>query len=185
MKRLLSCFMALIFLTGCSGNNGIDHTIELRQNILSADRCSFTANVVADYGDALFSFILQCTFDDLGDMEFTVIEPESIKGVTGKIKGETGYLTFADQALAFPLLADGQLTPISGPWILMKTLRSGYIHSSGSENELTHVCINDSFREDALQLDIWLDQNQTPVCAEILYLNRRILTISITEFTTV
>lgn len=182
MKRLLACLFVLIFLTGCSGENGIDRTIELRQKILSANSCSFTADIVADYGDALYSFTLQCTFDSLGDMEFTVIKPESIAGIAGKIKGETGYLTFDQQALAFPLLADEQLTPICAPWIFMKSLRSGYIHSYSLEKDLTYVCINDSFREDALQLDVWLDHNHLPVHTEILYLNRRILTVSITDF---
>lgn len=182
MKRLLVCIILILFLTGCTKENGIDRTIALRQKILSAEKCEFTSEIIADYGDILYTFKLKCAFDAQGNMEFTVTEPESINGITGKIEGQTGYLTFDDQVLAFPLLADEQLTPVSAPWIFMKSLRSGYIHSAGAQDDLTYVCINDSFEDDALQLDIWLDQNDIPIRAEILYLNKRILTISIADF---
>lgn len=157
--------------------------MELRQQLLSAQECSFTASITADYGDALYSFTVLCSFDSLGNMTFSLSEPESINGVTGKIEGDQGYLTFDNQAVAFPLLADGQLTPVSAPWIFMKSLRSGYIHSSAQDGELIYVCMNDSFEEDALQLDIWLGEDNVPVRAEILYKNCRILSLTITDFT--
>ncbi len=182
MKRLLVCIVMILSLTGCTTNDGIDRAMDLRQRILAARKCEFTCEILADYGDTLYSFKLQCIFDAQGNMEFAVTEPQSINGITGKIEGQNGYLTFNDQVLAFPLLADDQLTPVSAPWIFMKSLRSGYIHSAGAQDDLTYVCINDSFDDDALQLDIWLDPNDIPVRAEILYLNRRILTISITDF---
>lgn len=183
MKRLLVCFICVLFLTGCSGENGIDHTLQLRQQLLSAKECSFTADIMADYGDSLYTFSVQCLFDELGNMTFTVIAPESICGVAGKIEDEQGFLTFDDQAVAFPLLTDAQLTPISAPWIFMKALRSGYINSSASDGALTYVCIDDSFKDDAMQVDFWLDQFNAPVRAEILYKNCRILSLTITEFT--
>lgn len=183
MKRLLVCFVCVLFLTGCSSEDGIDYTMQLRQQLLSAKECSFTADIMADYGDVLYTFSVQCNFDELGNMTFTVIAPESICGVTGKIEGEQGFLTFEDQSVAFPLLTDAQLTPVSAPWIFMKALRSGYINSSASDGALTYVCIDDSFKDDAMQVDFWLDQSNAPVQAEILYKNCRILSLTITEFT--
>lgn len=141
------------------------------------------ADIVADYGDTLYTFSVHSRFDDQGNMTFTVIAPESISGVTGKIEGEQGYLTFDGKAVAFPLLTDAQLTPASAPWIFMKSLRSGYIHSSASDGALTYVCIDDSFEEDAMQLELWLNQDHVPVQAEIIYKNCRILSLTITEFT--
>lgn len=182
MKRLLVCVLVVLCLSGCTRENGIDRTIDLRQKILTAQKCEFIGEIFADYGDVLYSFELQCVFDQQGNMEFSVIAPDSIGGITGKIEGQIGYLTFDDKSLAFPLLADDQLTPVSAPWVFMKCLRSGYIHSAGTQGDMTYVCINDSFQDDALQLDIWLNQNDIPVRAEILYLNKRILTISIAGF---
>lgn len=182
MKRLLICALCAIFLMGCSAENGIDQTMKLRQQLLQAEECSFKAAVVADYGDILYTFSMHCNFDNLGNMAFTIEEPTSIKGITGTINNEKGFLTFSDQLVAFPLLADGQLSPVSAPWVLMKSIRSGYIHSSVREEELLHVYIDDSFEDDALQLELWLNTENRPVQAEILYKNCRILSLKITDF---
>jgi hypothetical protein len=108
--------------------------------------------------------------------------PDTISGITGRFKGEEGALTFDDVALAFPLLADGQVTPVSGPWILLKTLLGGYLTACNQEEELLHLTINDSYEDDALQLEIWLNENNLPVQAEIIYAQRRILTMQIENF---
>jgi hypothetical protein len=50
------------------------------------------------------------------------------------------------------------------------------------EDDLLRLTIDDSYREDALTVDIWLDAQDTPVRAEILYDGRRILTLTIKNF---
>jgi hypothetical protein len=140
-------------------------------------------SIIADYGDKLYSFVMACTFDHAGDMQFCVKEPQTIAGITGTIKMDGGFLTFDDQAVAFPLLADEQLTPVTAPWIFMKTLRGGYIRYAGQEGENLRVYIDDSYEEDSLQLDILLDAGQAPLQAEIIWQNRRILSLTIENFT--
>ena len=46
-----------------------------------------------------------------------------------------------------------------------------------------HLTIDDSYEEDALQLDIWLDGQNLPVQSDILYDGRRILTVQVSNFT--
>ena len=108
--------------------------------------------------------------------------PETIEGITGRFKGKEGALTFDDTALAFPLLVDGQVTPVSGPWIFLKTLLGGYLTACGQEEEYLHLTIDDSYEEDALQLEVWLNGSDVPVQAEIVYDGRRILTMKIENF---
>ena len=156
--------------------------MELRTQLLQSS-CSFTAEITADYGDKLHTFTLQCTGSPQGDMTFEVVQPQSIAGITGTITGEGGFLTFDDVALHFDLLADDTVTPVSAPWIFLKTLRGGYLTSAGEEDGLLRVTIDDSYEEDALQLDIWLDEKNAPVRGEILYGGRRILSLSVTDFT--
>ena len=81
------------------------------------------------------------------------------------------------------MLADGQFSPVSAPWILLKTLRSGYIRSIANTKQGTSIRIDDSYNDDALQVDILLDDNNLPLSAEIVWQNRRILSMKITEFT--
>ena len=98
---------------------------------LLAQAVSFDAEITADYGDKTYTFAMHCESDTKGDMTFTVTAPESIAGISGTISASGGKLTFSDTALAFDLMADDQLSPVSAPWILMKTLRSGYLTSCG------------------------------------------------------
>lgn len=51
------------------------------------------------------------------------------------------------------------------------------------EEKLLHLDIDDSYEEDALHLDIWLDQTDAPVRGEINYDGRRIVTMEVSNFT--
>ena len=183
MKRITAVILAMLLLTGCTGKrNELDRAMKLRANLLGCLGCSFDVTVTADYGDEIHQFAMSCVSGGRGDLQFTVTQPESIAGITGSISSGEGKLTFDGTALQFPQLADDQVTPISGPWILMKTLLGGYLTAANEEEELLHLTINDSYEEDALQLDIWLDGDDVPVRAEILYDGRRILSLSVKNF---
>jgi len=114
-------------------------------------------------------------------MTFCVTAPESIAGIEGSLSYAGGTLDFADTALQFDLLADDQLTPVSSPWILLKTLRSGYIASACYEEELLRLTVDDSYEEDALRLDIWL-RDECPVRSDVLYDGKRILSMEVKDF---
>ena len=183
MKKLSVLLIVLLFLGGCSGKQEeLERAMTLRAKLLASE-CTFDAKITADYGDKLYVFAMTCQGDSRGNLTFTVTEPESIAGITGIISQDGGRLTFDDMALAFPLMADDQLTPVSAPWIFLKTLRGGYLTSANTEEELLHLTIDDSYEEDALQLDIWLDGQNLPVQSDILYDGRRILTVQVSNFT--
>ena len=84
--------------------------------------------------------------------------------------------------LAFELLADGQVTPVSAGYLFVKTLRSGYVRGCGTDGDEMKLLIDDSYQEDALHLDIRLKQDHMPVSAEILYKDRRFLSMDIKNF---
>ena len=183
MKRIAPIVFALLILSGCTGKRDeLDRMMALRAKLLTCESCSFDAEITADYGDSIHSFSLDCTGDNDGNLSFTVTEPESISGITGAFEAGEGKLTFDDTALTFPLLADGQITPVSGPWIFLKTLMGGYLTSCVQEEELLRVSIDDSYEDDALQLDIWFSGEDKPLRAEIFYDGRRIVTMDIKGF---
>lgn len=183
MKKVVAAVLAVMLLfAGCAGaQEQIDRAMELRAQLLRGS-CTFTAEITADYGDKVHTFAMDCAGDSQGNITFTVTQPESISGITGTISQEGGFLTFDDTALQFDLLADGTVSPVSAPWILLKTLRGGYLTAAGEEGELLRVTIDDSYEEDALQLDIWLDSENRPVQGDILYDGRRILSLTVSNF---
>ena len=183
MKKLGAILALAVLLSGCSGENReLDRAMSLRSKLLRAEGCSFTAKITADYGDSLQSFTLDCQGDAQGAVRFQVTEPHSISGITGILSDTGGKLTFDDEAVHFDYLTDDQLSPISAPWVFLKTLRAGYLTAAGMEGELNYVTARDSYQEDALLVDFWLEAGNIPIRSEILYRGRRILTLEIQNF---
>ena len=184
MKKIaviIALFLA--FLTGCTDSDSqLRRSITFREKLLHQS-CSFVTEITAQYGDRSYSFTVQCNTDANGDLQFCVVMPESIAGITGTIVGNTGHLTFDDKALAFSLLADGEVSPVSAPWLLLKTLRSGYISSCGLDNDGLRISLDDSYEANALRLDVWLGEGDVPIFAEILWQGRRVLSMQIENFT--
>lgn len=180
----MACILSVIFLfCGCSKEDGLlQRVLQFRQRLLGSNGCSFLARIRADYGETYFDFALICSCDQEGSLSFRVLEPETIADISGSFSASGGKLHFADSVLAFPTLADGEVTPVSAPWLLFQTLRSGYIDSVGMEDDLLRATIHDSYEENALQLDIWFDAADRPVQAQILWQGRNVLSIFVENF---
>ena len=182
MKRIALLLVAVL-LSGCGVHHDeLDQAMELRAQMLAAQGCSFEAVITADYSDKTYTFSVDYISDSKGNVTFEVREPETITGITGSIAAEGGKLTFDDKALAFELLADGQVTPVSAGYLLVKTLRSGYVRSCGTDGDQIELMIDDSYQADALHLDIRLTRENVPVSAEILYKDRRFLSLEVKNF---
>lgn len=179
MKIWAISLCLLVILTGCDASSEIERGMALRSLLLNAQSCSMDIHITADYGERLCTFGMACWFDRSGAMEFSVLEPETISGITGRISGNPGSLTFDDTVLYFDLLADGQLSPVSAPWILMKTLRSGYLRSACVEEGCLHLTMDDTYEDDALQVDIWMDEKDIPIRSEILFQGKRVLSLRV------
>lgn len=169
MRRMLACFCAVLVLTGCAASDGgeMNRALALRGKLLKAAAWSFQTEITADFGEKTVSFTMDCTADDKGNVGFTVTAPESISGITGEISAQGGKLTFDGTALDFGLLADGRLSPVSTPWVLVSALRGGNITGAGTQDGQLVLNVNDSYEDDALTLDVTLDENDLPAQAEI------------------
>ena len=175
--------MMNIILSGCTQKDDtLDRTMELRNRMLTANGCTFTAEITADFGEELYSFTMNCSCDHNGNMAFEVMEPDAISGITGQFGDTYSDLTFDGYVLAFPRLADGRVTPVSAPWIFVQSLRSGYICGYLQNEDETAVMINDTYEDEALELTIWLDMKNIPEFAEIVWQGRRVLSLRINDF---
>ena len=155
--------------------------LELRGQCLGAQQVCFQARISADYIDRIESFTLECTQNADETMAFQVVGPADIEGIRGTVRGTEGTVEFDDTVLAFPVMAQGRLSPLSGPWVLMKAIRSGNILAAGQEGDLLHLTIDDRYADNALTVDLWLDDGV--VCqAEIAWEGRRCLTMTVEEF---
>ena len=180
--KLAALLLALVMLTGCGGHQQeLERAMDLRAKLL-ASSCSFDAEITADYGHEVYTFGVFCETDSDGNLGFRITSPETIADITGRVRAGAGELTFRDTAVGFPLLAEEQLSPVSAPWVFYTALRNGYLTAAGMDEELLWLTIDDSYEENALTVDIWLNEDDVPVRAEFLYDGRRILTMVITNF---
>lgn len=183
MKRIAILLLVAVLLSGCAGDTGqMDRAMALRGKIQQRE-VTFDAAITADYGDKVHTFAMECHGDTQGNLKFTVTQPESITGISGTVAKGSGKLTFDDKILAFDILADDLISPVSGPWVLLETLRSGYLTSCSQEGELLRVAIDDSYEENALHLEVWLDNEDNPQRCEIYWQGRRLLSMDVKNFT--
>jgi len=183
MRAMTAIFVcAVILFTGCANpNTPIDRALKLRNEIENSNGCAFNTTVTADYGEKVYIFSMNCQTDKDGNFTFTVTKPDTIAGITGKISSAGGALTFEDQVLAFQTMADGLVTPVTAPWILMKTLKSGYIKGCSDADDGFEISADDSYADGALHLQIVVKEN-LPVSGEIFWNGRRVLTMTVEEF---
>ena len=181
--KAVSLVCVILLLVGCGkADTSVKQAVTMRNKLLEGNGCSFSATVTADYGKEIYQFTMDCQSDKHGNITFTVTTPETIRGITGRITGDGGAITFDDTVLAFQMLADGQVTPVSAPWLLVKTMRSGYLNGCSVAENGVKISIDDSYAEEALHLEI-LANDLCPVSAEIYWQGRRVLTLLVESFT--
>lgn len=180
MKKGIAAILLCTLLSGCGGQ-APDRAAALRSRFLSQG-CTFDARITADYGQAVWEFSLDCQADGEGCVQFTVTAPEEIAGIRGQVCENGAALLFDGQALGFPLLADGLLSPAGAPWMLLHTLRRGCIRSCAAAGEGLMLCIDDRYEEKAVTLEVRTDGEDLPAEAEFFWEGRRILVLSIENF---
>ena len=183
MKRVLCLLLCILLLSGCvHTQENMDLAMELRSHLQQGDGCSFTAQVTADYQDEIHKFSLVCQEDSTGKMQFSVMQPDSIKGITGYISADNAALTFDDTVLAFSPLADGQIAPVVAPWLVLHSLKSGYLSATSDGEDGYIIYIDDAYFRQTVRVIINIDSNNCPAGAEIYWQGRQILSLQIQNF---
>lgn len=183
MRGKLAVFLCVVLLLcGCQNSDDLTNkALTIRNKLQEGNGCSFSATIQADYGEKIYIFKMDCQTDHAGNLTFSVTEPATLCGITGKVSETGGAITFDDKILAFPTIADGQVSPVSAPWLFLKALRSGYLKGTAELENGYEISIDDSYEADALHLIVDVI-GAVPNCAEIFWQGRRVMSLSIEEF---
>lgn len=181
MKRVvILCSLLALFLSGCNQKEGgVGQALKLRNRIISAQSCTFSCCITADYSDNVYFFSMNCEFNENGDMVFSVTGPESIAGICGEMNSVQGHLTFDEHALAFPQIADGYISPVTAPWLFMNALRGGYITACTDNEKDLYIVIDDVYEAETLNLQIWTDADFSKAECEFFWKGKRILSVEL------
>lgn len=182
MRRILGVILIFITLCGCAAVKDSEPAIEFRQNLAKGNGYTFDVVITADYTDKYYTFGMQCKADKHSNLNFTVTEPNTISGISGIIGAGDASLLFNDQALAFEMMADGQIAPICGPWLFARAMESGFIRSWERTDEMVHLIVDDTFKDEKIQVDIYLTKDLLPIRGEILHQGRRIIALQVENF---
>ena len=171
----------MMLLGGCAaGNREMDRAMELRSRILT-EPCTFSAQITADYIDSRETFTVSCSHTPEEGLTFEVTQPREIAGICGTVAGTEGTLRYDGAILALPLLADGRISPVSSPWVLLKALGSGQILSCGESDGALCITARDSYADDALEAEVWVRDGKIE-SAELMWQGRRTLVMEIQGF---
>ncbi len=160
----------------------MEQAISFRSSLVQAQGCSFQARVMADYGEHVEQFTLDCDCDAEGQVEQTVLQPESIAGITATVSEGGGKLLYDGLSMDFGLLGDGTLIPAAATAMVYDCWRKEYIQSAGMIDGLYRVSYGKNFYEKAMLVDTYFE-NGIPISAEVCYNGRRILSMELLEFT--
>ena len=183
MRRIIPILLSCFLLFGCRNTEDLmDRVLAFRSSLVNGTGCEFEAEITADYQAEQCTFKMNCKTDLDGNITFCVISPDSISGITGILSADSGRLTFDEHALLFSMLADGRISPVSGPWILMSALKSGYINSCGQAEGGYVLHIDDTFMKEAIEVQIHTNGEFIPKSADVCYKGNRILLINVKNF---
>lgn len=183
MRTIIAFIISVSILCGCSERqDSISKALILRQLFSAENTVEFCADITADYGNRIHSFSVYCMADPTGDLRFRVVKPETIQNVEGTISDTGGKLEFEQKALFFDPMVFGQISPVMAPWLMVKAIRGGYIRSESDGKNGSEILIDDTFRNTQLQVIVKLDGEGVITDCEIIWSNRRIMTVCVSQF---
>ena len=174
--------MLCALLFGCAREESVlEPAIEFRADLLQAGGCSFRAKIEADFGDRVEIFTVDCDYDADGTARLTLVEPETLAGITATVTEGGGKITYDGMAVEFGLLANGNVIPAAAPALTALCWSGEYIAAAGTQDDAYRVTYEKDYGEKRLQIDTYF-KNDLPFFAEVCYNNQRILKLEISDY---
>lgn len=183
MRRiLLSVLLCFVVLSACAGDDGhIRPAIDFRAALVQSGGCSFTGEISADDGECIQIFRLSCDADAGGALSFTILEPETLEGISATVTEGGERLDYDGLSVDLGLLADESLAPAAAPGVILQSWLEGYILWGGESEEYYEVTYEQELNQVLLKV-VTTFKNKLPISAEVCYNNGRILQMKIEEF---
>lgn len=161
----------------------MQQALQLRTELLQAGGCRYAADVSVNYDDVRFDFSLDCVCGADGAARMTIRAPQTLAGIAAELSAGSARVEFEDTAVAFGLMADGNLAPMQLPQLLVQALCADYIEAAGREGDAVRVTYLHGYDEKELTVDVWLSGALMPDYAEVSYQGQMLAAMTITDFT--
>ena len=129
--RMCAPMIALcLLLSACGGNTGNEAetlALQIRTEYLAMERCSSSVEMTADYGQRVYQYGLDFSWEKQGDAVLTVTSPENIAGITTRLRdGQTALEYDGIRVETGPLNPEG-LSPMDALPALLTAAREGFL----------------------------------------------------------
>lgn len=194
MRKALSCvLMMTLLLCACTGER--DDSPEqlaaaIRGEYLSLAAWQAEADVSVSYGDAVFQFSLSAAGEKDGETVLTVTAPDTVAGITARIRNGETLLEYDGAGLSLGLLDDSGLTPVSALPAVLLSLTEGYMARCAWQVEEEGRVLLIQCRDPRVQegkgtgFDLYLDPSTHALLrAEVSTDGVLVLTVRFNEFT--
>lgn len=123
----------LLLLTACgggssgNGNEAEELALEIRTEYLEMAACTASIEVTADYGQRVYEYGIDLSYEREGETVLAVTAPENIAGVTARLQGDQTALEYDGMRIETGLLTTDGLSPIDAVPALMTAAREGFL----------------------------------------------------------
>ena len=165
MKKalLLPIMLCILLVLSACGGNAEDEFGSFCAELEQAQSIGFTAKLRAEYEDKTANFKLAYTQNAEG-IKVTIIEPETISGISARVKDDSARLEYDGVILDIGSLDANGLCPMSALPVTVMALRNAHVDSVWEENGMTAARLIVS---DDTSVTVWLDGEMIPCSAEI------------------
>lgn len=195
-RSVCALMMTLLMLSGCSkGGQGTGHSAEelalnIRTEYLAMTACSASVDITADYGQRVYEYSMDISWEKDGETKLTVTAPEDIAGITARIQNGYSYLEYDGASLETGTLSGTGLSPIEVVPAVLGYITSGYIGAcdfvaEGESQQLWFICRDpESDPGVGAEASFWFDpESHVPKKAEILFDGYCVIRCVFREFT--
>ncbi len=180
---LAACLVLPLSSCGKSEESEVQKALDFRTALLAAPSCAYTAQVTADFGDRVFEFGLDCTYDSQeNDAALTVTGPELIAGIAAEVDGERAQVSFEETSLELGTMAGGHVAPLQLPQLLGNAWAYGYVESQARAGDGWLITYRTGYGTEELLVCTRFDEALSPRQAEVYYDGTCVLTAEIDSF---
>lgn len=195
-KRICALMMTLILLTGCSeggqenGRSAEELALNIRTEYLAMMTCTASVDITADYGQRVYEYSMDISWEKDGETRLTITAPENIAGITARIQDGNSYLEYDGASLETGPLSGTGLSPVEVVPAALNYILSGYIgecdFETVGERELLWFCCRAPEAEPGVGTEavFWFEpESHSLVQAEILSDGYCVVRCEFREFT--
>ena len=130
----ISVCLALAACGGEAGESGAEQlALDIRGEYLEMAGCTAALEMTADYGQRVYTYGIDLSWQREGETVLTVTAPENVAGVTARIlEGETA-LEYDGMRVETGPLDDSGMSPVDAVPVLLDYAEGGYIAACGME----------------------------------------------------